>query len=115
MLSERYFKSVITRRLYRLNPYSIGPCSPRETNVCVYTAQVVLILILLDHALRDWVYTFKDVIIGVLILILLDHALRDVELTVERTRLEVLILILLDHALRDLTFVFTNEDDAKVS
>ena len=61
----------------------------------------VLILILLDHALREsWWKTnhhFKHL---VLILILLDHALRDLVKAEEEYVNYVLILILLDHALR---------------
>ena len=61
-----------------LNPYSIGPCSPR---VAVLSSTiigiVVLILILLDHALRVIQMQLANAAKAVLILILLDHALRE--------------------------------------
>ena len=60
-----------------LNPYSIGPCSPRNYSALQPIEVLVLILILLDHALRACgdhaiIFMFDTV----LILILLDHALR---------------------------------------
>ena len=61
---------------------------------------LVLILILLDHALRDLVKAEEEYVNYVLILILLDHALRVLSYKLTKHLLDVLILILLDHALR---------------
>ena len=60
-----------------LNPYFIGPCSPRNTpSLYILRSGIVLILILLDHALRVLTMFRGAKLTVVLILILLDHALR---------------------------------------
>ena len=84
-----------------LNPYFIGPCSP---SIVFFGVQAntkrVLILILLDHALRVKIGKIEVEHHYVLILILLDHALRVIKVRQMPQTNSVLILILLDHALR---------------
>ena len=60
-----------------LNPYFIGPCSPSLERAIYDQCIDVLILILLDHALRVPKGTEENQENDVLILILLDHALRE--------------------------------------
>ena len=58
--------------------------------------------------LSEYKFLIKNINLLVLILILLDHALRVSMFTDNDNRLKVLILILLDHALREEAELFKN-------
>ncbi len=62
-----------------LNPYSDGRCSKRLVKAnLMEVGQVVLILILMEDALRDLEVKVSSVEATVLILILMEDALRDI-------------------------------------
>ena len=61
----------------RLNPCSAGLCSPTQCSHWVDIVEAVLILVLLDYALRRKLQTNEsNLSLRVLILVLLDYALR---------------------------------------
>ena len=54
------FEGVNADNTIGLNPYFIGPCSPRSVENSVQIECEVLILILLDHALRELGFKFNE-------------------------------------------------------
>ena len=100
MLSDRRLLCRPAGRLC-LNPCSAGLCSPTfATCVRSTCSGHVLILVLLDYALRPKVICLFRSSTKVLILVLLDYALRRCPCRLRPYFVRVLILVLLDYALR---------------
>ena len=67
---------------------------------CKMRASVVLILVLVEHTLRDLINKGEEFTNIVLILVLVEHTLRVVNMIVLVQRIKVLILVLVEHTLR---------------
>ena len=83
-----------------LNPYYNGICSPtlRGMKRCAYGR--VLILIIMEYALRQGWGVVERNAVRVLILIIMEYALRQVGSVANRIASAVLILIIMEYALR---------------
>ena len=87
-----------------LNPCSNGRCSARCGEGCIIFRIIsVLILVLMEDALRDRQTTRYNTALSVLILVLMEDALRAVRRNRKQRGARVLILVLMEDALREST------------
>ena len=84
-----------------LNPCSNGICSTGiPTTYNTARQRQVLILVLMEYALRDESYSHMYAALTVLILVLMEYALRGLRGFRLLTSVRVLILVLMEYALR---------------
>ena len=83
-----------------LNPCFSGTYSQRTAKLIIQYDFYVLILVLVEHTLREPEVEAKYLFFGVLILVLVEHTLRDFEASIFDEHMRVLILVLVEHTLR---------------
>ena len=85
-----------------LNPCFSGTYSQSKEDeyYCLEKTLYVLILVLVEHTLRDASQPYFVLSFAVLILVLVEHTLRGIEGCLSSLNANVLILVLVEHTLR---------------